>query len=232
MWLEAVREPEAHASKCPTCGGHVRRRTHGEMHAGTQVLDGHRVDIRKQPADGFADPIVLDPLTQYFDGCLYRLWPRERYFARGGKRLHRDVWEAAFGPIPDGCHIHHRDGDTRHNGIANLECVPKSEHLSGAWRVRAARHSEHFSAAARAGAAAWHSSEAGRAWHRRHAKRQKSWTKWKRVEKPCEQCGTLIQALVRAGNSQKYCSDTCKALAYRARDAAHRSRRRMVPDRS
>jgi endogenous inhibitor of DNA gyrase (YacG/DUF329 family) len=222
MWLEAIREPEDHASKCPTCGGHVRRRPYGALHAGTQVLDGQRVEIRKRPSAGFADPIVLDPLVQYFDGGLYRLWPKERYYARGGKRLHRDVWEAAFGPIPAGHHIHHRDGNPSHNAVANLELLPASQHLADSWKKRADKHSEHFSAAARARAAEWHASEVGRAWHRRHAKRSKGWTKWKRVAKPCEHCGTVIQALVRAGNSQKFCTDTCKALAYRLRRAASR----------
>lgn len=225
MWLESLREPEDHQTRCPTCGGHVRRRAYGEMHAGAQILDGQRVAIRRCPSAGYADPIVLDPLVQYFDGGLYRLWPQERYFSRGGKRLHRDVWEAAFGPVPACCHIHHRDGDPSHNALSNLECLPAVEHLSDTWREHRSGRSQHFTAAARSKAAEWHASEAGRAWHRRQAKRSQSWTKWKREPKPCQHCGTIIQALVRkSGNAQKYCSDTCKALAYRVRDAARRNR--------
>ena len=222
MWLESLSESSDHSEKCPTCGGHVQRRPYGEMHAGTQILDGHRVDIRKRPADGFADPVVLDPLVQYFDGGLYRIWPGERYFSRGGKRLHRDVWCAAFGPVPDGCHVHHRDGNTLQNALANLECVPKSEHLSGEWYKRGGTK---FNAAARKNAAAWHRSDAGRLWHSRHAKRSQSWTKWRREPKPCEHCGAIMDALVRkSGNAQKYCNETCKALAYRAREFAARNR--------
>lgn len=42
--------------------------------------------------------------------------------------LHRDVWEFHNGPIPSGWDIHHINGDRACNDIANLECLPKSEH--------------------------------------------------------------------------------------------------------
>ncbi len=133
MWLEGLSMSQDYAKKCPTCGGGVRRRNLREMHAGSSIFDGKRVDIRKRPAEGFADPVYLDPITQYFDGRLYRMWPSERYLSRGG-RLHRYAWVAAFGPVPDGCHIHHRDDDVLNNSLRNLECVPASLHLSHTWR--------------------------------------------------------------------------------------------------
>src|SRR5882724_230304 len=123
MRMEAICKSENHAEECPTCGGEVRRRTFGEVYGGTFILDGQRLEIRNFAPEGFSDPIVLEQITQYFDGGLYRLWPGEDYFARGGKRLHRAVWSAFHGPIPSGCHIHHRKaGDTSRNGIENLEC--------------------------------------------------------------------------------------------------------------
>lgn len=224
MWLEAIPRSKDHSEKCPTCGGAAQRRQYGEMYAGSSMVDGNRVEICRVPDAGYADPIVLDPLCQYFDGGLYRRWPKERYFARGGKYLHRDVWAAAFGPIPDGCHIHHRDGNSVNNCLSNLECLPAADHLSAEWKLHAGQRKHHFTAAARGKASEWHRSEVGRAWHRRHARRTKSWTKWKRVEKPCHNCGELVEMLERAGNAQKYCSETCKALAYRKRDAAKRAR--------
>src|SRR5258706_14810593 len=102
MWLEPIYKPEDHAEKCPTCRSGVRRRPHSEMHAGSFILDGERVEIRRTVAADFADPIVLDASTQYFDGGLYRRWPSERYYSRGGKKLHRDAWQGAFGKIPEG----------------------------------------------------------------------------------------------------------------------------------
>jgi hypothetical protein len=41
---------------------------------------------------------------------------------------HRLVWERAYGPIPDGCHIHHINGDPHDNRLENLKCVTRIEH--------------------------------------------------------------------------------------------------------
>lgn len=221
MWLEKVSQSSCDSTECPTCGGAVQRRVYGEMHAGSYVLDGKRVEIRAKPSELFADPIVLDPLSVYFNGGLYRLFPSCRYWTRGGNKLHRDVWESAFGPVPDDCHIHHRDNDIGNNALSNLECMDASEHLRLTWVQTKHKRPVGFNDLALRKATEWHRSEAGRLWHSRHAKRSKGWTKWKRVPKPCEYCGTIIQALVRkSGRSQKYCNEACKAGAYRERRAA------------
>jgi hypothetical protein len=120
MRLEAIPFTEGHAEKCVTCGSCVQRQEFGEMYAGASILNGERVEIRRKPRDGFANPIYLDPLTIYFDGGLYRKWPKQAYFSRGGKLIHREVWRDAFGAIPDGCHINHKDYNTANN---NLEVV-------------------------------------------------------------------------------------------------------------
>lgn len=231
MRMDAICPAKDDETKCPTCGGGIHRRAFGEMHAGSFVLDGKRVEIRREPSAEYRDPIYLDEITQYFNGGLYRLWASEAYLSRGGKRLHRDAWKTAFGPIPDGCHIHHRDGNVFNNRLENLECVPASDHLSESWAKRVMPEDGWFSATARHKAAEWHSSPEGRLWHKRHAERSASWTKWKREEKPCEQCGVLYMALVRkSGNSGKYCTPVCKAAAYRERGkqnayaAAYRAR--------
>lgn len=218
MWLEAVSASSDDAETCPTCGSGVQRRTYGALHAGTFILNGERVEICREPIAGFSNPVVLDLLVQYFDGHLYRIWPTDRYFSRGGARLHREVWRRAFGPIPPGCHIHHRDGNATNNQLGNLECLPAREH---ALVPRPARNGPHFTAAARTAAAQWHQSEAGRLWHGRMAKRAQSWTKWTRVDRACEACGTVVSMLVRkSGHAQKFCSETCKSLAYRRRQRA------------
>lgn len=218
MWLDAIRKPEDHEAACPTCGSGVQRRAYGEMYAGSFLSNGQRVDIRKIPQEGFIDPIVLDPLTQYFDGGLYRLWPSDKYLSRGGRKLHRDVWAVAFGPIPKGCHIHHKDSDPKNNLLTNLECLPASLHLSAGTTKRNATRTVHFTHEARAKASAWHRSEEGRLWHRRHMDRVKTWTKWKRVPKDCPFCKKEFQAVQRnSGYSQIYCSEKCKMSAYRLR---------------
>lgn len=219
MWLETVHASENHSSQCPTCGGGVQRRTYSEMYAGSFIHDGIRVDIRRIPTTDFAGPIVLDPLTQYFDGGLYRLWPSDKYLSRGGKKLHRDVWEGAFGPIPKGCHIHHRDHDATNNQLSNLECVPASIHLSeNRTRINVTRTGPFFTDEARSRATEWHRSEEGRLWHRRNAQRTKGWTKWKRIDKCCPVCQKVFKGLDRkSGHTQIYCTEKCKMVAYRAR---------------
>ena len=56
--------------------------------------------------------------------------------ARSGKRasIHRAYWEARFGDVPNGCVIHHIDGNVENYTIENLECLTRSEH-----RLRHAR---------------------------------------------------------------------------------------------
>lgn len=50
--------------------------------------------------------------------------------------LHRLRYEQAFGPIPEGYHIHHMDGDKLNNHPMNLMMMSESEHHKfhhGAW---------------------------------------------------------------------------------------------------
>lgn len=44
------------------------------------------------------------------------------------RTLHRDVWEEHNGPIPEGCNIHHVDGDKANNHISNLRCIEAGQH--------------------------------------------------------------------------------------------------------
>lgn len=223
MWLETLRESKGDEARCPTCQGAVCKRVRGKMHAGSFLQDGQRLDICRVPNEHFSDPIVLDAITQYFDGGLYRMWPSERYLSRGGKKLHRDVWVMAFGDVPKNCHIHHRDRDTVNNRLENLECLPAKQHLVETWAAsdKARPGYQHFTDDARDKAAEWHASEAGRLWHSRHAKRAKSWTKWERKPLPCQFCAKVFDCLVRkSGNTQKYCSQKCKAASYRQRNKA------------
>ena len=55
---------------------------------------------------------------------------RYRYVYIDGKKVpeHVAVWEKAHGPKPQGCDIHHIDGNGKNNALENLECLTKSEH--------------------------------------------------------------------------------------------------------
>jgi len=41
---------------------------------------------------------------------------------------HVIVWEARYGPVPEGFELHHRDKDKLHNVIENLECLTALDH--------------------------------------------------------------------------------------------------------
>ena len=47
---------------------------------------------------------------------------------RNGKRVfeHREVWEQAHGPIPEGGVIHHKDHNPANNSLENLELIDRN----------------------------------------------------------------------------------------------------------
>lgn len=155
-----------------------------------------------------------------FNGITFRRYPdAERrsdrvYFTPGGTaraagvgRLHEEVWRVAHGPIPDGSHIHHADGDPLNNDLGNLRCITPAAHVREHWTPeRAERNREHL---ARVGprSAEWHRSPAGRAWHAEQASRILA-------ERParqlvCEQCGDAFESSAIA--PARFCSNNCKA---------------------
>ena len=69
----------------------------------------------------------MAPKTIVYNGETYCLYKGHWYFERR-VYLHKQVWIDANGPIPDGYHIHHKNGDSLDNGIENLECLSASDH--------------------------------------------------------------------------------------------------------
>src|SRR5690606_11010606 len=106
---------------------------------------------------------------QSFKGKKYRLYPNERYFSSGRKRLHRVVWESYNGEITEGYHIHHIDGHTSNNNIENLGIVNKKLHLRYEGKKRARNNNDwlkEFNDKGRDAAKEWHASEEGKQWHK------------------------------------------------------------------
>lgn len=69
--------------------------------------------------------------VQEFDGVSYYPNAAGHYWSqRVGKFIHRAVWEAANGPIPQGYIVHHIDHDKSNNSIENLMLMTNSEHVS------------------------------------------------------------------------------------------------------
>ena len=92
MRLEKIRKPSYYTLECPSCGYNFYRQPDGELYGGSFILDGKRVEIRGFAPEGFANPIQLDAITQYFNGSLYRIYPRSKYFSKGGGLLHIHVF--------------------------------------------------------------------------------------------------------------------------------------------
>lgn len=81
----------------------------------------------------------LVPLKSWDNGCGYRLV--EIYVDKVKRRslVHRLVWEAFYGAIPDGLEINHKSRDRADNRLENLELLTHYENIQysrrlGAWR--------------------------------------------------------------------------------------------------
>ncbi len=143
-------------------------------------------------------------------------WSDRNYFRPGGQHiqrgvesLHREIWKAHHGAIPDGYDVHHRDCDTGNNDVSNYELVSRSAHrptfhpIPDAVRLGLRRQLDRV----RPLAAAWHRSDEGLAWHREHA--QHSIVGRAPVEYTCTQCGATFQAPKSSGT--RFCSNKCKS---------------------
>lgn len=151
---------------------------------------------------------IVSDRAQDFNGERYYLCGR--YFQRRGKRLHRAVYEFHNGEIKKGFHVHHIDGDRSNNQIENLSLV--------AGRVHAAAHAKdkdcgQWQEAMRKGAARWHGSAEGRAWHAEQYEKHCKAALSKKVEVTCEFCGASFQG---AAGKARFCSNKCRAASRRA----------------
>lgn len=121
------------------------------------------------------------------------------------KRLHRYVWEKEVGTIPQGCHIHHVNGNKSDNRIENLCLMTASGHerLHGQEIERKEQHRKIMEEIARPAAIKWHKSEEGRKWH----SEIRRGTKAPRSDKNCVVCGKQYEGT----KGQRFCSNACKA---------------------
>jgi len=162
-----------------------------------------------------------------FNGETFIRNPKSRYYfkhttrneeRKKAKQLHRAVWEYYHGEIPAKHHVHHIDGNIDNNDIANLGCLPRTEHLRLHSKILQGNPeyvAKQMASIAKAGEAskAWHASEQGIAWHREHAAESIGKVRRNLIEKRCGHCGKTIMALPW----QEYCCQSCGEKARRRR---------------
>ena len=154
---------------------------------------------------------AISETKQEFNGTVYYLCGH--YFQHDGQRLHREVWKAHYGDIPDGYEVHHKDQDRANNQIENLELMDGREHNS--MHSKAVPHDKAVAAMQEA-AKAWHSTKDGAAFHSKLAKA--NWGKRKEIEYVCSFCGKPFRTRHMYGEGQnRFCSANCKAAALRKR---------------
>lgn len=62
-----------------------------------------------------------------WDGRIWHKKPGGSYY-QTRLLLHREIWKSERGPIPDGHHVHHVNGDIHDNRIDNLELLSSGAH--------------------------------------------------------------------------------------------------------
>lgn len=143
--------------------------------------------------------------------------------------MHRYVWEFHHGEIPDGFHVHHKDGDKANNHLSNLELISSSDHSKMHSKERLEKDPTWWKSGlekARLAAADWHSSDAGIAFHKELGKL--SWVGRGSVEWNCIRCAKPFTTLIGAvKNGKGYCSGYCKT-AYRIESGIDDEKRHCV----
>ncbi len=127
---------------------------------------------------------------QTFNGTKY--YPHSKgYYRTSHSWMHRDVWEHHNGPIPEGMHVHHINGDKADNRLENLELIAASDHSRMHNPVGTKRDQLAIARANRWAAAS--------------------------VQAKCHCCGVEFQARMVTA---KWCSSACRSRASRRRLAS------------
>jgi len=159
--------------------------------------------------------VISDTKQEFMGEVYYRCG---YYFQRKGKRLHRAVWEAYNGDIPEGYHVHHMDGDRSNNQIENLALVPGIEHIANHAREESRRENGRKAIAIAVQIAPeWHRSEEGRKWHSEHVKQY--WDNAPMQTYVCDFCGKEYQTRCVRYSGHHFCGPNCK-MKYRRRRLA------------
>ena len=154
-----------------------------------------------------------DKKHAYFNGEKFTKETNREYYqhTKSPIRLHQAVWMRYNGQIPQGHHIHHKDGDPTNNNIENLELVSASKHIAKHSKARCKFDTEWFENFNRKGrkeAKEWHKSTEGKKWHKKHYENIKE--KLHKTKKfKCVECGKEYKT--QDVGTNKFCSNKCKS---------------------
>lgn len=160
----------------------------------------------------------MDKKHKYFDGRKFTRDDKTGYYlcstpSEDGrrKRMHVYVWEYYNGPVPQGFHVHHIDGDKGNNDIENLTIIDGTKHRQ--------LHSEQLTPEQREWrrinlrenaapkAKSWHTSMEGKQWHKEHYVR----TKEKLRERKCYTCECCGKNFESTQITVRFCSNNCRS---------------------
>lgn len=158
---------------------------------------------------------IVNERKQHFNGKNY--WcgrGKSRYYKRVFRgrsyALHRAVWEYHYDTIPPGLTINHKDWDWHNNQIENIELMTQAENNRHQRPEATENRRNNMLKVALPKASEWHRSEAGKAWHREHAK--KTYAKRKPVTKNCAQCHEDFET-TQIADTARFCHPNCKMRA-------------------
>jgi len=159
---------------------------------------------------------IVNSTKQRFNGRNYWLDRASGYYRNSCVRphsLHRQVWIYHNGAIPAGMTIDHIDRDKNNNQINNLRLATYSENNKNVSTETTIKRVEHIRRLGEL-AKAWHKSEEGREWHRKHG--IEAYAKRKPEIKECAYCGKKFETLA-CRQSARFCGQNCKMKARRRR---------------
>lgn len=167
------------------------------------------------------------PVTTIYAGRKFTLLS-SGYFLDNNKKaeerlLHRLLWIAAFGPIPKGFDVHHKDENKQNNSLDNFELKPRSLHrrdhmlqLLGRDPVLRQKLVKQL-LNARVNCHNWLHTDLGKDW----ARGQLARTREKLRDYVCAYCGVTFTASVIARH--KFCNRACASKFYYAKRKARLS---------